>query len=211
MRLGTYEANTSDEDINKLFEALKSLGSNGVGVIGGLTKIELLQPKNNSPEPFEKIIQHCNAEISKAITGQSGTSEGGDKTSYASMRILNGVREDIAHSSLEIISNAVNEQLIKPLVSFNFDTTNYPTLELVLPDNVEQLLAIDQKFKNLGINFTKEYFTKRYNLDDSDFDIAETNQLFNNLLENDKQIQALLKKKALISQTEFKTPAVPFF
>jgi len=214
MLLGTYEQGANERDIQNLFNAIKSLGSNAAGVVGGLTKIDTIQPSNNSPEPFERIINMCNQEISKAITGQAGTSGSGQESSYASMKILNGIREDIAQESLDLVSQAVNDYLIKPLVDFNFGTGQYPKFELVLPVNVNELLDVDTKFKNLGIKFTKQYFIKRYNLNEEDFELIEQNNdqnFLNRLLENDPELQEMLKKKANFRTISTIESADPFF
>jgi phage gp29-like protein len=197
MLLGLLGQNASNKERDDVLEALMMLGSNSVGVLRGLSKIDVIQPNSNDPAPFLKIIDTCNAEISKAISGQSGTSEDGHSSSYASLDILNGVREDIAQDSLDLIADAVNEQLIKPLVDFNFDVEEYPVFELELPANITKLLEIDSKLNNIGVRFTKDYFLERYNLRETDFDIIKQQEnlpLFNSLEQE-------YKKKTLKLQT----------
>ncbi len=172
--MGTADETASESDIDRLYEALEMIGSNARGVLSGAVKIDIFQPKNNDPKMFAEIIKLCNEEMSKAVLGQSGTSGSGEKSSYASLKVLNGVREDVAQDSLDILADAINERLIKPYCFYNYGMTkDFPILKLELPADYEKMINRDKGLKSLGVAFKKTYFQKNYNLDENDFDVNE--------------------------------------
>jgi phage gp29-like protein len=168
--------NANETKRNRLLSSLASLGAKGYGVISGVAEIILIEPKGDGAEKFDKFVQRCDDGISMALTGQAGTSSSGKDATYASMRILNGVREDIAADSISIPQHAINTQLIKPYcqINYNIPERRFPTLKLSLPSNLTAKADLDKKIKELGVNFKKEYFEENYNLNPDHFDVYES-------------------------------------
>jgi|GEM_PF-3226460 len=191
-RIGTLEAGASKEDVSILKTALKSVGSDMAAVITGLSKIEFMQPKSNDPKVFTEAIKIVNEAIARVTVGQTGTSEGGSKASQASLRVLNGVREDTLADYLDDISTAINRDLIEPFCRFNYNLKAIPKFQLLVPaantDKIEQ----DVKLKGLGVQFKKSYIARRYDIDEDDFEMVESTPVtsFNS---------EMLKKKAKFS------------
>jgi phage gp29-like protein len=132
-----------------------------------------MQPKSTDPKVYTEAIRIVNEAIGRVTVGQTGTSEGGSQSSYASLRVLNGVREDTLADYLDDIATAINRDLIEPFCRFNYNLKAIPKLQLLIPaantDKIEQ----DTKLKNLGVQFKKQYIAKRYDIDEDDFDMVE--------------------------------------
>ena len=92
--------------------------------------------------PYMEIIEHHNREMSKSVLGQFldvGTSEGGGGFSLSKnhMDFLVMSLEDRMNEMAEIYNNHV----IPELISWNFGTTNYPTLQFPpFTDEIRDLL-----------------------------------------------------------------------
>lgn len=172
-RIGTLDAGASSDDISLLKTALRSVGSDMAAVITGLSKIDFMQPKSTDPKVYTEAIRIVNEAIGRVTVGQTGTSEGGSQSSYASLRVLNGVREDTLADYLDDIATAINRDLIEPFCRFNYNLKATPKLQLLIPaantDKIEQ----DTKLKGLGVQFKKQYIAKRYDIDEDDFDMVE--------------------------------------
>jgi phage gp29-like protein len=174
---------TNEKKRNTLLSSLASLGAKGYGVINGVAEIIMIEPKGDGADKFDKFIQRCDDGIGMAITGQSGTSGNGEKSSYASMRILNGVREDIAAASVAIPQRSINHQLIKPycLLNYNIPANRLPRVQLSLPSNLTAKADLDKKIKDLGVTFKKEYFEENYNLNPDHFEVSGNSTQQSNL------------------------------
>lgn len=74
--IGRYPQGTLDKDIDKLAEGLAEMLESGYAVVPEGTGIELLVPNaTGSMLPQENLIDRCNREMSKALTGQAMTAE----------------------------------------------------------------------------------------------------------------------------------------
>ena len=109
--------------------------------------------------------------ISKAILGQTLTTEIGSTGSYAASNTHMQVRQDIVDSDKKLVEGVIN-QLIQWIYEINFTNAEVPVFELYEPEDVDLTLAQrDKILSDTGVKFTKEYFIKNYGLEDEDFDI----------------------------------------
>ena len=123
LRLGKYDAGASKEDKDALITAIQSLGSDAAGIISKNTEIEFIEAVKASSagsNPFEGLAVFCGKEISKALLGQTLTADVGDKGSYAASQTHNEVRIDLAKADTRSIAATVRNQVIRPMVGFNF-------------------------------------------------------------------------------------------
>lgn len=124
---------------------------------------------------YKEFVSFCNAEISKAILGQTLSTEmsatGG---SYAATKAHLDVRADIVESDKRLVQETINE-LIQWIYELNFgDTTAAPVFVLYEESEVDKRLAERDKILfDSGIRFTKTYISKSYGLEDNDFELAE--------------------------------------
>lgn len=173
-RLGKYDPDTSSKtDIERLYYAVKNMGSDAAGVISKNDLIEILESKKEKPDTFKTLLEICDKKESVCILGQHNTTGVDAKGSYAALNILNMIKEDIIFSDLGILEAAINKYLIKPLVYFNFNVDKSPKVELSLPKKYTEKLEKDKKLKELGVKFNKDYFIKNYDINEDDFEITE--------------------------------------
>ena len=117
--------------------------------------------------------------ISKAILGQTLTTEIGSTGSYAASNTHMQVRQDIVDSDKKLVEDVIN-QLIQWFYEINFANGEVPVFELYEPEDVDLTLAQrDKILSDTGVKFTKEYFIKNYGLEDEDFDINIKNNVIN--------------------------------
>jgi phage gp29-like protein len=145
-----------------------------IAVIPDDSSVEIQEAnKSSSAEVFEKLIDKMNSEISKAILGQTLTTEIGTTGSYAAANTHMAVRQDIIDADKKIVEKTIN-QLIQWIYEINFSNTEVPKFELYEPEDVDLTLAQrDKILSESGVKFTKEYFIKAYGLEEEDFDIRE--------------------------------------
>ena len=71
------------------------------------------------PALYERLARYCDEQISKAILGQTLTSDSGGG-SYAQSKTHNDVRHDLTVADCKALASTLRRDLIRPLCIFNF-------------------------------------------------------------------------------------------
>ena len=129
LRLGKYDASASENDKKQLMEAIVSLGTDAAGIVPSSTMIEFIESqKTTSVEIYEKLARYCDEQISKAVLGQTLTSDSGGG-SYAQSKTHDEVRHDLTVADAKALAVTIRRDIIRPLVEFNFGAdANIPFL-----------------------------------------------------------------------------------
>jgi phage gp29-like protein len=192
--VGKHPRGASKEETDTLADLLENMLQDAIAVIPDDSSVEIQEAeKSSSADIFEKLIDKMNAEVSKAILGQTLTTEIGSTGSYAASQTHMGVRADIVDADKKLVEKTIN-QLIKWIYELNFadcrqsaqrsgDTFNagnqvanqdIPQFEMYEIEDVDLNLAQrDKVLTESGVKFSKEYFIKNYGFDEQDLEIAE--------------------------------------
>lgn len=119
IRLGKYHAGASEEDRDVLMKAVAMIGSDAAAIIPESMQVEFVEAhqKSASSDGFEKLAKYCDAQISKAVLGQTMTTDDGSSRSQA--EVHDEVREDIERADAKQLMATLNEQLVKSIVILN--------------------------------------------------------------------------------------------
>ena len=172
--IGKHPRGATKEETNTLADMLEEMVQDAIAVIPDDSSVEIQEAsKSSSAEIYEKLIDKMNAEISKAILGQTLTTEIGSTGSYAAANTHMAVRQDIIDSDKKLVESVIN-QLIAWIYEINFSNADVPVFEMFAPEDVDLTLAQrDKILSETGVKFSKEYFIKNYGLEDDDFEIRE--------------------------------------
>jgi len=157
LRLGKYQPSATPADRDALRLAIGSLGTDAAGIISESTEIEFVEAASRlsgTTNPYEVMAYFCNREISKAVLGQTLTTDTqGSTGTYAAGQVQNEVRQDLLEADAEMLSETIREQIIRPLVGFNFgwDVAEKatPGFDLLIQDSPD-LKADSEVLKNLA-------------------------------------------------------------
>ena len=172
--IGKHPRGASQDETDRLADLLENMIQDAIAVIPDDSSVEIQEAnKSSSAEIFEKLIDKMNAEISKAILGQTLTTEVGSRGSYAATNSHMAIRQDIIDADKKLVENTIN-QLIKWIYEINFSGGEIPTFEMYEIEDVDLNLAQrDKTLSEAGVKFTKEYFLKTYGFDEEDLEIKE--------------------------------------
>ncbi len=173
--IGKHPRGIGDDEIQNLADSLDAMIQDAVAAIPDDSSIELVEAagKSASADVYRNLIELCNAEISKAILGQTLTTEVGGRGSYAASKTHFDVRQDIIDADKRLVENTLNE-LIHWIVEINFGKQQPPQFILYEEEEVDKTLAErDQILANTGVRFTKDYFLKAYGFEDGDIELGE--------------------------------------
>lgn len=168
LRLGKYDASASDADKAALMEAIVHLGADASGIVPNTTQIDFIDSnKNSTVEIYEKLARYCDEQMSKAVLGQTLTSDSGSG-SYAQSKTHNEVRKDLTAADANALENTLRRDLIRPLVEFNFGTgTQIPTLRFATED-AEDLKETSDIYKTLsadmGLEIPKSHLYEKFGI-----------------------------------------------
>jgi len=156
------------------------------GIVAYPTEFNVEALKMNdtaSSDIFKNYVEEMNKEISIGILGQTLTTEVGETGgAYALGKVHATIRDDIVAEDKAIIEGIFNT-LISWIYEINWPTADirpkFKLIEASAPTESDGKLAV--YLKQAGVKFTKEYFQKRFNLADTEFDISagDNNPLLN--------------------------------
>lgn len=141
IRLGRYGPEATEEDVSTLYKAVASIGTDAAAVLPESMKIEFqaLASAAQGSDIFEKLARWTDEQTSKAVLGQTMTSDNG--SSKAQAEVHNEVRLDIAQADARQVAGTIGRDIIRPFVDLNFGMqADYPRLELVI-EEAEDLAA----------------------------------------------------------------------
>ena len=173
--VGTYPQGTDDDKVNEMLEMLENMIQDAVAVMPEGAHLESIESSSSgSTRAYREFLEFGNSEISKALLGQTLTTEMGKTGSYAAAQTHFAVRREIVESDKRIVEGTMNE-FICFLYELNFGTDEpKPVFVLYEQKEVQKDRAErDQILSDTGVRFTKEYYTREYDLREEDFDLVE--------------------------------------
>ncbi len=138
LRLGKYDNGATEEDKDKLLTAVASIGTDYAAIVPQSMAIEFVKADiAGSHELYEKRVDWLDRQVSKAVLGQTGTTDaiaGG----YAVGKVHDGVREDIERADARQLAATFNRDLVRPLCMFNLgELKAYPKICIGRPEEID--------------------------------------------------------------------------
>jgi phage gp29-like protein len=166
---------TDTTDINKLENSLENAVQDAILVTPDDTSVEFLNAdsKSANSQIYNELIQACNTEISKAILGQTLTTEQGKVGSQALGKVHADIRGDFLNTDKRLVENTF-KQLISWTCELNFNDGIEPVFSLWTEEDVDIKLAErDKILSETGVKFSKQYYIKNYGFEEEDFEIVD--------------------------------------
>ena len=151
LRVGKYEQNASRTEIDALILAIQSLGTDAAGVISKSTEIEFIETvkAGATQNIYEQLATFCDKQMSKAIVGQTATSEG-TPGGLGSEQARENVRLDLIRADAESISKTIRFQVFRPLVGYNFGWDKPLPWFKIKYERGKDLQALSKVYKGLS-------------------------------------------------------------
>lgn len=167
LRLGKYSQTASEDDKQALMEAIYSLGSDAAGIVPDSTVIDFIESnKLSSAEIYEKLARYCDEQISKAILGQTLSSDSGGG-SYAQGKVHNEVRHDLTVADAKALAATIRRDIISPLVKFNFGSdADIPFFVFDSEEAKDQKETVDiyKILSDMGLKISGSHLYKKFGI-----------------------------------------------
>jgi len=172
--VGKHPRGTEKGENKDLIKMLDKMVHDAVAVIPDDSSIEIQEAtKVSSSDSYNLLIDKMNSEISKAILGQTLTTEIGNKGSYAASQTHLSVRKDIIDADKRIVERTLN-QLIQWIYELNFaGQSDIPLFTMYEEEDVDLNLAQrDKILSDAGVKFTKKYLMRTYGFEEDDLEVS---------------------------------------
>ncbi|MBO0346031.1 DUF935 domain-containing protein [Roseibium sp. CAU 1637] len=138
LRLGKFGPGASDEDKDKLHQAVANIGADFSAIVPESMAIEFIEASlSGSHDLYEKRADWLDRQVSKLVLGQTQTTDA-TAGGYATAKVHDGVRDDIELADARQLGATLNRDLVRPLVDLNFGPRRaYPRLKIGRPDEVD--------------------------------------------------------------------------
>ncbi|WP_052507983.1 phage portal protein family protein [Sphingomonas hengshuiensis] len=166
LRVGKYQNGTSEEDIRKLARAVAQIGSDAGCVIPASMQIDFITSQGGAanPEMFQALCTYGDELISKAVLGQTSSSDAKAGGLGSGQADLHGdVQHLIECSDAVQLSATGTRDLVIPMVMFNRGVRDkYPLLKIGRPDPVDVKSALEAMDKGvaLGVPIPVSHYRK---------------------------------------------------
>ncbi|MBS9781105.1 MAG: DUF935 domain-containing protein [Gammaproteobacteria bacterium] len=169
IRVGKYGNGASDVDKSVLKRAVANIGTDAAAIIPESMQLEFIQATNakGGESLFENLADWLDRQVSKAVLGQTMTSD--DGSSQAQAKVHNEVRLDLLKADAKQLAATINEQLIRPFVDFNFGVQKvYPKFVLYVPEPEDIAGLVDgvAKLVPLGLKVPQSFLRDKLGIPD---------------------------------------------
>jgi len=172
--IGVVSDTATPTEKEAVIDDLLEMIENNVATRGVSQQIEIKeQTTYDVGQMFEKMVEFQNKEISKAVLSVTLTIDIGNSGSYKASDVHRQMLEYIGISDKKIIEGALN-QLFDYYTELNYGKSSEKIrVKLTKKERItEETAGRDKILSDIGIKFSKEYFKKKYNLGDDDFELA---------------------------------------
>lgn len=175
--VGKYPASATKGEKDALKSALQAIASDsGITVPEGM-EITLLEAARSGIDTYEKLVRYMDEQISEVVLGETGTTnQSGTGGSNARDQVGNEVRLETAKADADALCECLNNTLVKWIIDLNMPGAPVPQLwrDFEEDEDLSQKADRDTKLGQAGVKFKKSYFVREYNLQENDFDLAES-------------------------------------
>lgn len=167
LRLGKYSQGASEADKAALIDALIQIGTDAAGIIPDGTEIEFKEAsKVTSTDVYNTLAKYCDEQISKAVLGQTLTSDSGGG-SYAQSKTHNEVRHDLTVADCKALAATIRRDLIRPLVLFNFGEEKripYIRFDCEEASDLKETVEIYKGLSEIGLKIPTAHLYKKFSI-----------------------------------------------
>ena len=169
-RIGRYDAGATEADIRTLWKAVSGISTDAAAVFSKSMEIDLVDGKaNGSADLYERLCEYLDKQVSKAVLGQTATTDSEGGGLGGSGKEHNDVRGDIERADAKLVAATLNRDLVRPIVNLNFGPrTAYPRIFIGReePEDLQALTTALGTLVPLGLRVEESVVRDKFGLPD---------------------------------------------
>lgn len=152
-RLGSYDRSKfpKQEDVDDLVETIDQMSTSGVAVLSDAVKVDVKWPTGQvgSGNPHETMFSTMGREMSKAVLGQTETTEASKSSGYAQGKVHYEVKLDKRDADAAFCAADITRDLVAWMVLLNFGANVRPPALRFITQEAADLQPFGQGVKAL--------------------------------------------------------------
>lgn len=166
VRVGKFQQHATPHDVDILKAAVQALGTDSGVVISDSTLLEILESggKSASGDLYGRAAQYWDSMIAKVVLGQTASTEG-TPGQLGNEQERGQVRQDIKAACARSLSKTIRDQIIWPIVGWNFGWDRaLPSFRFVVdePEDLESMSLVHKNLVDMGAPIPVSYIQKKY-------------------------------------------------
>jgi len=170
--IGFYTQGATEQEKQELLESIENMLEENIAVMKTGTEIEFKEnPKYEIGQLFERLCNFHNEEISKAVLTETLTVENSGVGSYGATNVHKEILNYLGIADKKLIELGMNK-MMRYYTDLNYGPEiESPKIKLTKKEAViVESEERDKILSEMGLRFSKEYYMKRYNLQENDFE-----------------------------------------
>lgn len=162
---GKYDASATKTEQKKLLSALQSISQRSAIIFPKGMEADLMEAQRSGAGDFyERLARYMDEQISEAVLGETLTTNIGTVGSRAASETHNEVRIEVAKGDSDLLSDTLNETLIKWIVELNWPGSEPPTVwrDFSEPEDLKTRAQRDLLLDRLGWELEDDKFIEVY-------------------------------------------------
>lgn len=149
IRVGKYEAGATEDQIRTLMRAVANVSQDAAAVFPSSMQMEFIASNSTgSADLYQKLCEYLDKQVSKAVLGQTATTDSEGGGLGGSGKEHNDVRGDIERADAKALAATLNRDLVKPIIDFNFGVPTdggglYPQINIGREEAEDLKLLLD--------------------------------------------------------------------
>ncbi len=175
IRVGKYDAGASPQDVDVLKDAVLGLGTDAAAVIPASMAVELVEAaaKTASADLYQRLLEYLDKAVSKAVLGQTMTTEQGASGSLAQARVHDDVRRELMRADARALTATLQRDLVGPIVRLNLgEQAPMPKIAYQVsdPEDLGQLAEQLERLVKLGLAVPAAWARDKWGIPEPDGD-----------------------------------------
>lgn len=163
--IGEYPAGTSPTDQDNLLAALASISTEaGIIVPQGMMVKFLEAARSGSIDTYERLARYMDEQISECVLGETLSTNIGTVGSQAAAQTHNDVRIELAKGDADLLSDTINDTLMRWIVEFNLPGANPPKFwrNFEEAEDLKTRSEMDKNLSDMGFEADEKYINDTY-------------------------------------------------
>ncbi|MDR2551442.1 MAG: DUF935 domain-containing protein [Desulfobulbus sp.] len=163
--VGEYPTGTSDEEQKRLLASLAAIAHEaGIIVPQGMVVKFLEAARSGSIDTYEKLARYMDEQISECVLGETLSTNIGTTGSMAAAKTHNEVRIELAKGDSDLLSDTVNETLVRWVVELNLPGAGPPKVwrDFAEEEDLKARSETDKNLSDMGFEPDERYVNETY-------------------------------------------------
>lgn len=160
---GTYQPGTSDEEQDKLLNALRDIQNDSAVIMPEGMTAELLEATRSGTADYKSLVELMDNAIAKVTLGQTASTQG-TAGRLGNDDLQGDVRLDIVKADADLVCMSFNNTIVRWLTEWNFPGAAIPQVWRIVeePEDLNQRSERDSKINSMGFKPKLAYINETY-------------------------------------------------